>query len=172
MNIYMSGAHGTGKSTTARILAEKAGLSLIPSASRMSPYQHGSIEHQDYVMDQVFKRCSTWDGVIHERTPFDVYAYTRDYAMGGTLTDLPRHSMKVEAFARIMIQREDILFYFPITFPLVDDGVRPNAYIQKEVDHTMSQMIDRFNVTCVTVPKGSPEERADFILKELSHAEL
>lgn len=169
MNIYMSGAHGTGKSTTARFIAEKTGLSLAPSASRMSPYKHGSIEHQDYVMDQVYKRCATWDGVIHERTPFDVYAYTKDYA-DSSGDALVRHEMKVNAFARNISERGDVLFYFPIAFPLVDDGVRPDDRMQEKVDKTISQMIVTCGVKYIEIPNGSPEERADFILEELNHA--
>lgn len=164
MNIYLTGSHGTGKTTAAKIIAEKTGLSLVPSASRMSPYEQGTIDHQDFVMDMVYKRCATWDNVVHERTPFDVYSYTRNYSNGSS-HDLHRHGMKVNAFTRNMSKDKNTLFYFPISFPLIDDGVRPDDFVRQEVDLTIRQMFELTNVNFTVVPCGSPEERADFIIE-------
>lgn len=164
MNVYMSGPHGCGKSTTAKIVAEKSGLGLLPSASRSSQHKQGTVEHQDYVMDQVYKRCATYDVVVHERTPFDAYAYTE---VAGLDQLLEKHQMKMDAFARSMKNQGDILFYFPITFPLYQDGVRPDEKTQAAVDDIMRSHIERTEVPCLMVPGGTPEDRADFILSSI-----
>lgn len=169
MNIYMSGAHGTGKSTTARLIAKQTRFGLLPSASRSSPYEHGTFDHQEFVMNQVYKRCAIYDESIQERTPFDVYAYTRVMHLEQLLE---KHRMKIDAFARALTNQGDVLFYFPITFPLQADGVRPDETMQREVDSTMRYHIKRTGTPCIVVPSGTPEERADFILKELSNASL
>lgn len=169
MNIYMSGAHGTGKSTTAKIITEKARFGLLPSASRRSPYEQGTFDHQDYVMNQVYKRCAMYDETVHERTPFDVYAYTISMHVEALVE---KHRMKIDAFARAIRQQGNTLFYFPITFPLKADGIRPDEMVQREVDSIMQYHIERTGIPRIFVPEGTPEERADFILKELPHASL
>lgn len=169
MNIYMSGAHGTGKSSTAKIIADKTSYGLLPSASRESPYEQGTFQHQDFVMDQVWKRCTTFDEVILERTPFDVYSYTTAMNVQALAA---KHEMKMDAFARNVKQQGNVLFYFPITFPLYRDGFRPDEIMQALVDSTMVYHIKRTGIPCLTVPNGTPEERADFILKELADAKL
>lgn len=120
-------------------------------------------------MSQVYKRCVIYDEAIQERTPFDVYAYTRAMNLEQLVE---KHTMKIDAFARALITQGNPLFYFPITFPLQADGVRPDEMMQREVDSTMQYHIKRTGVHCIFIPEGSPEERADFILKELSSAEL
>ena len=169
MNIYMTGSHGTGKTTTAEIIASKTGLGLPPSVSRRSPYTHGTIEHQKYVMDQVWKRCTTYDEVVHERTPFDAFAYT--VAMG--IEDvIEQQQMKVDTFARQIEQQGEAVFYFPVTFPLVSDGIRPDEEMQQHVDRVIQYHLNRTGIPYKVVACGTPEERADFILKELASAEL
>lgn len=170
MNIYLTGSHGTGKTTTAKIIAEKTGLSILPSASRMSPFAQGTVEHQKFVMDQVYKRCSTWSDAIHERTPFDVYSYTSVRKMDSIIA---AQKMKVESFARIARLHEVPIFYFPVTFPFPgNDPERASRKEQLIVDDAIFNIIRIERVKFVAVPKATPEERADFILKELSHASL
>lgn len=169
MNIYMSGAHGTGKTTTAKIITEKTGMTVLPSASRNSPYEQGTYDHQDYVMDQVWKRCLRHDNTIHERTPFDVYAYTNAMHVEALVE---KHRMKIDAFARSIKQRGESLFYFPITFELHLDEFRPDEMMQLTVDSIMRHHIERTEIPCIFIPDGTPEERANFILEESSYAKL
>lgn len=170
MNIYMTGAHGCGKTTTAiEIKKKNDGFGLIPSASRTSPYEPGTEDHQQYVMKTVYQHCAKYDQTIHERTPLDVFAYT---SVGNFNNLREEQAMKLENFLRCMRHSGDTLFYFPILFPLEEDGVRPDGLVQAQIDDFIHDVLERENVLYKTVPMGTPEERADFILKELPGAKL
>ena len=165
MNIYLTGAHGTGKSTVAQIIKERAGFCTVPSVSRNSPYEMGTEEHQKYVMDKVFYHYSKYDGLILERTPLDVYSYTHLMQIE---SEYNRQKMKVEAFFRGIKQSEEPIFYFPIYFDLENDGVRPGQVEQVQVDRFIYNYLQDNNIEYHTIPYASPEERADFILERVA----
>ena len=169
MNIFFTGSHGTGKTTTALEIEKMSEFNVAPSASRMSPHRQGTIEHQEFVMDRVYRRCATWDNYVHERTPFDVYAYTVEFGLNSAGS---RQKMKIDSFVRSVNHQGNILFYFPIRFDLILDGTRPGKSAQISVDKTISDQIKRTGVNYRIVPDGTPQERADFILKEVSNAKL
>lgn len=169
MNIYFTGSHGTGKTTTAELLSKRTGFGTLPSVSRNSPYRPGTVEHQGYVMDKVSQRTMRHDRTIQDRTPLDVFAYTQMMQLEG---EYEYQMMKVNRFLRAITHSNEPLFYFPITFPLRSDGVRPGKWEQIEVDSLIKPLLSRFEVNLHTVPAGTPEERVEFILERMDHAQL
>ena len=167
MNIYLTGAHGVGKTVTSKIITTNTNFSLMPSASRQSPHRHGTLQHQDYVMRQVHKRVTRCDQIISDRTPLDVFAYTKMMEIQPLYDE---HEMKVQRFFRYLKHSNETLFYFPILFDLVEDGVRPGREEQKFVNDFIYEYLVESDVDFKTVPMGTPEERANFILKELHYA--
>lgn len=166
MNIFLTGSHGSGKTSVAEIIAEKTELGVLPSASRISPYKHGTEEHQRYVMDKVYKRCMTYENVIHERTPLDVISYTNLFEAS---KEYNPQKMKVERFFAHITQTHQKIFYFPILFDLKSDGVRPGKWEQIKVDKYIFNQLVSCGVNFIEVPMGTPEERAEFILKEVGN---
>lgn len=167
MNIYFTGSHGTGKTTTAKIVAKKTRMCVPQSVSRNSPYKQGTLEHQGYVMDKVSNRMMKHEGSVHDRTPLDVFAYT---ILMEHNSEYNHQLMKVQRFLRVMENTLEPLFYFPITFPLVSDGVRPGHDDQAKVDSIIKPMLKWFDINVYTVPEGTPEERAEFIVERSKYA--
>ena len=165
MNIYLTGAHSTGKSTVAQIIKERTGFCTVPSVSRNSPYEMGTEEHQRYVMDKVFYQYSKYDGLILERSPLDVYAYTKLMQIE---SEYGRQKMKVEAFFRGIGHSDSPIFYFPIYFDLEHDGIRPGQEEQVEIDKFIVSYLQKNNIDYYTIPDTTPEERADFILERVA----
>lgn len=164
MNIYFTGAHGCGKTTTARLLSSKLNYSIVPSVSRHSPYTPNTIEHQGYVMEKVVYRTMMHTYTVQDRTPVDVFAYTK--LMG--IKKLYQHQqMCVDRFLRTIDHAGDPIFYFPIHFELEDDGVRPDKKAQEHVDQIIISELDRSGVKYHVVPNALPEDRVDFILERI-----
>jgi len=122
----------------------------------------GSEEHQKYVMDRVFAHYSKHDSIILERTPLDVYSYTK---LMEVEAEYARQQMKVEAFFRGLLNLGRPIFYFPIYFDLENDGVRPGQEDQVQIDRFIHSYLDDNGVNYYTVPFDTPEARADFILE-------
>lgn len=167
MNIYFTGSHGTGKTTTAKLLSNRTAFGILPSVSRNSPYKPGTVEHQGYVMDKVSQRTMRHDQTIQDRTPIDVLAYTQ---MMNFESEYAHQLMRVDRFLRGIAHSGEPLFYFPIVFPLQSDGVRPGKWEQIEVDSLIRPLLNRLPVNFYTMPSGTPEERVDFILERIPNA--
>ena len=164
MNIYFTGAHGCGKTTVAKIIKERTEFSTLPSVARHSPYKPGTIENQKYVMDKVFCRATKYDGVILERTPLDVYSYTKMLDME---EEYGRQEMKVEAFFRGIEYSGQPVFYFPICFELQNDGVRPGKWEQIEIDSYIRGYLKKNDINHYVIPDTTPEKRVEFILERV-----
>lgn len=165
MNIYFTGSHGTGKTTTARLLSSRLGYSIVPSVSRNSPHEPKTIDHQRYVMEKVVYRTMMHTYTVQERTPVDVFAYTK--LMG--MKKLYRHQqMCVDRFLRNINHAREPIFYFPIHFELENDGVRPDEHAQEYIDKEIILELERARVNYHVIPDASPEKRVDFILERIN----
>lgn len=168
VKIILCGAHSTGKTTVANLLSEEMRLSRRESVSRKSPYQPGTPENQRYIMSKVYEEnvSTLYNGYVLERSVFDVDAYTKLYDLRMLYS---YDAMKMDTAARIFKANDDyILFYFPITFGLVADGVRPEDEAeQKEVDLFLKYNLDSRKVKYHTVPTGSPETRVRYIKRKM-----
>ena len=165
MNVYFTGSHGTGKTTTARLLSSKLGYTIVPSVSRNSPHEPKTLDHQRYVMEKVVYRTMMHTYTVQDRTPVDVFAYTK--LMG--MKKLYRHQqMCVDRFLRSIGHAKDPLFYFPIHFELENDGVRPDEHAQEYIDKAIVLELERSGVNYHVIPDASPEKRVDFILERIN----
>lgn len=165
MNVYLTGSHGTGKTTVANAIADKTEFGTVPSVARNSPHKPGTAENQRFIMDRVVHRLRTHEGTIHERTPLDVMAYT---VLMDHTSEYNHQKMNVDAFLRTLEHMDRPIFYFPILFPLASDGVRPGKWEQVVVDTFIRTNLERSGVTYYTMPDGTPDVRADFILERVS----
>ena len=165
MNIYLTGAHGCGKTTTSKKIAEKSKFQTLPSVARTSPYEVETAENQRFIMNKVYARCLNYDNYIHERTPVDVISYTKLMKLE---SEYNHQKMKVEAFFRGITHTGSPIFYFPIYFDLEHDGIRPGLDEQVEVDKFIHDYLETNGIPYYTIPDTTPEERADFILERVA----
>ena len=189
-HIILIGAHGTGKSTLAEMLASELELPVTESVARKT------IEILKQLPINVLKEVSTeilqqgalcemsrWDFVrwnevenIMTRCPLDTLAYTK-VAIANARNDgeksyyerIYKHhleELKQDEVAMHMLSHS-LFVYLPIEFEIKDDGVRPtNSQYQKDVDQAMRELMYEFGINPL-VATGSVERRMEIILKHL-----
>jgi hypothetical protein len=160
MNIFMTGASGTGKTSLAVELCLRLGLDEAPSVSRTSPYEMGSQDMQDYVMHCVDYQCRTASQAVISRTPIDVYAYSRLWGL---------ERKKPAAVAKRFLDSDAIILYLPKYWEPEDDGFRPLEG-QDEVDQIIAEaLIDSGNWDRIyTVENEDVTDRADNVIQWLN----
>lgn len=165
MNIFMTGASGTGKTSLAKELCERLGLREASSVSRTSPYGMRTQIHQDYVMHGVDMQCITARESVVTRTPIDVYAYS-------WIWDL-EHVVPLAVATRFLLTKP-ILLYLPKYWEPEDDGVRPLDG-QDDVDATIKFTIDHFQPVgfeYFTAKDNCIEDRASDVIEWLIERNL
>lgn len=152
MNIFLTGASGTGKTTTGRLLAEHYGLTLQPSLSRTSPHEIGSKKHQEYIAEKLFDLATKDRDSVFDRTPLDVVGY--DLAYGYV-------SQAINSMTLATVWKNECkptIIYFPVYWQPEDDGVRPvDKRTTTLVDVTIKTQLQ--DVPHFVVDNESPEAR-------------
>ncbi len=175
MKIAFTGSHCTGKTTLLnqmKIIFQNADFQYVTEVARgiinrgyplnmdanMDSYVH-------YINDQLKaeKRMQSCDLFISDRTLLDPLAYAL------VNKKLPRpyiHDYFIDMMESIwLLEKEqyDLYIYFPIEFPLIYDGVRPeDEQYRKDIDDQIAQLLKRNNVNFLKIT-GSPGERCDFM---------
>lgn len=154
--VFFTGSSGQGKTTTAKIVSERLQVPVWDGVSRSSPFEMGTREHQEYISNEVFARCTAYDGV-HTRTPIDVLAYTYVFGTGNYAKD-GHHVFK-------FLSTHPKIVYFPMLLEVEDDGFRPtDIELTRKVDRHIQDTLHIYGVTYLTLDLESPEERAEKII--------
>lgn len=134
MNIYLTGASGTGKSTLANGLAIELGMEVAPSVARTSPYEMGSAENQSYVGSKVWHQIKTSDNSIVTRTPLDVLAFS---SIWGHDTYMDRYR------SAEFCSQGNIILFCPLYWQPEDDGFRPTNMAElKRVNNIIHDFLE------------------------------
>lgn len=159
MNVYFTGAQGTGKTTLANLLAE-LGFKKIPSVTR-SLIERGELsqertsqgatpETQKIIFNEYYKIFRTQKAIVSDRFLTDVFAYTKYIYKRDededSLNELHREREKIDeiAFYQGLLygDADAVVFYCPIEFEAESDGIRDtdeeyrktiDEYIKKEL---------------------------------------
>ncbi len=186
--IILIGAHGTGKSTLAKALAEELDLPITESVARIvietTPrYDADPIEFQNRLCKMSHWDFTRWKDVpnIMTRCPLDTLAYTKALSRqkedksGAGKYKYDYDKLYQEIYNRYLEQfkkdevamemlKHSLFVYLPIEFKPENDGVRPiDPEYQQAVDQAMRELIYEFQITPLVV-SGSVEERVEKVI--------
>ena len=165
IRMCLSGSQSTGKTTVLNLFKE-AGHPVITEVVRnlvktkgISINQQGTDETQRMVFNE-YKRVLSQPGPwISDRGLSDVISYTASGVFGGKVGKDVLDEQKIELELFVNDNPDIVYVYFPIEFPVVDDGVRStNEKYRNEIDCLIHDTLDAMGVRYLTV-HGTPEER-------------
>lgn len=162
--IILTGAQGTGKTTILNHFKEQ-GMNCITEVVRklakegVKINEMGDEEGQRKIFDTYKDLLSQKESYISDRGLTDVMAYTVYLNDSGkNLFHLSLDQMV--DYLMFNKNNPDIIYcYFPIEFPVVDDGVRSiDEKFRSDVDENIKNILDNTNTPYHTIT-GTVEER-------------
>lgn len=176
MKIWLTGTHGSGKSTILRMLPIKWKITEVsrtliehlgfnPLVGE-STYEQ-KLDFEKKILSVQIKHELELDDFVTDRTIFDVLAYSSTL-----LNTLDYWDMVALVSEYYHWQNPyDIVVYIPIEFPMVSDGVRPEGERYREqIDKAILSVLKSFKIPYVTA-KGTPEERVSQIYREIERVQ-
>lgn len=176
--IILIGAHGTGKSTLAKVLAEAFNFPITESVARILlelKYNPDSMDYQEAVCKLSRWDFTRWKDVLNimTRCPLDALAYTKalsrkkeDKLYSDMYNRHLEHFKKDEVAMEML--KHSLFVYLPIEFKPENDGVRPtDPEYQQVVDQAMRELIREFQITPLVV-SGSVEERVEKVINYIT----
>lgn len=167
------GSFSTGKTTLAEAAARHLDLPLLPEVAREVAAlgfrldKDATPEVETLIFLKQFHNELTHREFVGDRSLIDVMAYA-----GWVLDNQARRQEtalweECVAIARLHLRSQYThVFYLPIEFPIVPDGLRPlDPGFQREIDERMLRLLSDHAIRYRTL-RGSVEER----LRTLAHA--
>ena len=171
--ILLCGASGVGKTTVLNKFKEE-GFDVVTEVVRtlvkekgIKINEMGDEEGQRMIFDAVSESIKK-DYIVADRCWVDVIAYTAWSVNQGKISKSILMPF-IEFFVNSMTYQENkVLFvYFPIEFPVTDDGVRStDEEYRKSIDDYIKGILQESGYHYITV-HGTPEERVEQIKKEV-----
>lgn len=172
--IILTGAQGTGKTTILNMFRDQ--LPVITEVVRsLAKTQNihinemGDTESQDIIFDE-YKRLLSQEEFISDRGLTDVLAYSI-YLCDKQRVDIEHVSKQLKMFDEYVQDNPDVLFFFfPIEFPVEDDGVRStDEEFRAAVNEYIARLLrERVPADRVYEVHGTPQERYDSICAVLA----
>lgn len=174
MRIYITGAHGVGKSTTIKLLRRVPffrKMKLVPSAREkikaagLTHSENATALTQELYMNHCLEHSDDLDNIF-DRCVIDVMAYTAYLYYDGRIEDdlFKEHLNVIDEFNK-KLGPSDFVFFIRPEFPLPDDGWRSsNVDLQKKVDENIQDILMTFKIPHITL-HGNPYRRVFQIVR-------
>lgn len=170
LRICIVGSFSTGKTTLAEILARRLDLPLLPETARevvelgFKLDKDATPETETLIFLKQYNNELSNAEFVADRSLIDVMAYA------GWVLDNRQHTKEIalwEECTRLAERRlrsnYSHVFYLPIEFPIVPDGLRPeDPEFQQEIDDRILSLLKAHDIDYETA-KGSVEERLEQI---------
>lgn len=172
MKVVISGPQGTGKSTLLRELKQNSSLvninfldevvrKLITSKG-IEINKTGSVASQQAVFDQHLANVGEYTHFITDRGAIDAFVYTTWSYRHGLFTEDEYKAF--EKYFLACMSHYTHLFYLPIEFEMIEDGVRnTEKEYQKELEGIYLELYEKYKLP-FTFLKGSVKERVELFL--------
>lgn len=172
--IVFVGSFSTGKTTLAELLARHLDLPLLPETARevvelgFKLDKDVTPETETLIFLKQYNNELSTPEFVSDRSLIDVMAYA------GWLLDNRPHQKEMalwEECERLAGRNLRInyshVYYLPIEFPIVLDGLRPDdPEWQQEIDRRILRLLDTHSITHETIT-GSVDERMDKVKAHL-----
>lgn len=172
--IAIVGSFSTGKTTLAEAVAPKLGLPLLPEVAREIAAQgfkldkDATVETETLIFLRQYHNEMTHPGFVGDRSLIDVLAYAnwvlenqeprKEFALWDSCLEIAEHQLR---------SQYTHVFYLPIEFGIVEDGLRPNdPGFQEDIDQRIVGLLDSHDIPHRTL-RGTVEERVDALLGDL-----
>ncbi|MGH2768423.1 MAG: AAA family ATPase [Actinomycetota bacterium] len=177
--IVIVGSFSTGKTTLAEVLARRLNLPLLPETARevvalgFKLDRDATPETEALIFLKQYNNELSISEFVGDRSLIDIMAYA-----GWVLENQPRRKEmalweECERLAKRHLRGNySHVFYLPIEFPIVPDGLRPDdPGFQKEIDERIIGLLRSHDVAYEAVT-GSVEERLAQVRRLLGNAGL
>jgi nicotinamide riboside kinase len=168
--IAIVGSFSTGKTTLAEALAQRLDLPLLPEVARevvelgFKLDKDATPETEALIFLRQYNNEVSADEFVGDRSLIDVMAYA-----GWVLDNQPRRKEMalwdecIRLAERRLRTGYSHVFYLPIEFPIVLDGLRPDdPSFQKEIDERILSLLHGHGIEYATVT-GSVDARLEQI---------
>ncbi|MBW3614955.1 MAG: ATP-binding protein [Actinobacteria bacterium] len=167
MKVAFVGSFSTGKTTMANLMAREWDLPLLPEAARevadlgFPLDMTATAETETLIFLKTLRAELTHPAFVADRSFFDVLCYA-DWVMEQDRPGRKEDHLWLEArqIATLDLRaRYDHVFYLPVEFPIVLDGLRPDdTAFQADIDRRMVALLESNDVGYHTLT-GTVEER-------------
>jgi deoxyadenosine/deoxycytidine kinase len=170
MNIILTGAHGTGKSTLVKPLAQEYNLEVLQRTVRnfwedngvndfeLLPTDVRAVFQKHLLLNQLDKENSLWEqGFITDRSVLDYLGYA---VVSSTMakTDLDLY----KSLIRERLLQYDYIIYLPVEFPAEPEYLRAHPKSQEQVAKVLEEYLQLWlKPEQYCFARGSVEERLE-----------
>lgn len=175
MKIAFTGSQGTGKTTLLNDIEQyftdhQIISEVVREELKKDPFLKINEQSTSYTQNLFFNKyldiLLTTKDFISDRSLIDVISYTYWIASKGDATIFPI-LLKQEKEIKNNICLYDFIFYFPIEFSLIKDGVRSeDEKYRCQIDKIMQDFLHAYYPQFITI-SGTPKERREQILNIL-----
>jgi nicotinamide riboside kinase len=172
--IAIVGSFSTGKTTLAEAVAEPLVLPLLPEVARevaalgFKLDKDATPEVETLIFLRQLYNEMIHDDFVGDRSLIDVMAYAgwvldnqkrrREFALWDACVQIAEYQLR---------SQYTHVYYLPIEFPIVPDGLRPlDPDFQKEIDERMVRLLELHDVRYQTLT-GSVGERIEQLTKHV-----
>ena len=179
MKIIFTGAQGTGKTTILNHYKEQ-GYNIITEVVRnlskegVKINEMGDLEGQRKIFATYNKILNKEESYISDRGLTDVTAYTSYLGIKNDDNDLRIETLYQLADIQDFYQKNPdvITCYFPVEFPVVDDGIRSlDENFRQDIDKGIQNVLEGLGIQYHTIT-GTVEERIKQIDKIIQDVTL
>jgi nicotinamide riboside kinase len=170
MKVAFVGSFSTGKTTLANLFAREWEYPLLPEVARevvalgFPLDQSATAETETLIFLKQWRAEASHERFVADRSVYDVLAYA-DWVMENQKGERKENHLWYESRALATMElrsRYDHVFYLPVEFPIVLDGLRPDSpEFQADIDRRIVELLKSADVAFTTLTGTVEERQAD-----------